>query len=45
VRAVLESAELASAANVLGGQITYRAVADAFGLPYVPAVDAAKALH
>lgn len=43
-RAVLESAPLASAANVLGGAITYRAVAEAFGLAHVPAEEAARRL-
>lgn len=43
-RAILESAPLASAANVIGGQITYRAVAENFGLEHVPAHDAARAL-
>jgi alanine dehydrogenase len=31
---------LGTAANVLGGKVTHRAVADAFSLPYVPAADA-----
>src|SRR5205085_3745557 len=33
-RAIEESVELRSAANVIGGKITYRAVADAFELEY-----------
>ena len=43
-RAILESAPLASAANVIGGSVTYKAVADAFGLDYVTARDAAQRL-
>ena len=34
-RAIRESTELRSAANVIGGKITYEAVAQAFDLPYV----------
>lgn len=39
-RAIRESAELRTAANVIGGKITYRAVAEAFDLPYVDPVEA-----
>jgi alanine dehydrogenase len=45
VAAIEQSHELCTAANVIGGKITYQAVADAFGLPYTPAVDAARALR
>jgi alanine dehydrogenase len=36
VEAVRSNAELRSAANVIGGRITYEAVASAFGLDYTP---------
>jgi alanine dehydrogenase len=39
-RAIRESVELRTAANVIGGKITYQAVADAFDLPFVPATEA-----
>lgn len=45
IGAVQKSAELASAANVIAGQITYKAVADAFGMAYVPPLEAVKAIH
>ena len=35
-RAVADDAALARGVNVVGGKITYRAVADAHGLPYTP---------
>jgi alanine dehydrogenase len=35
--ALRESQPLRTAANVINGKITYKAVADAFGMPYVPA--------
>jgi len=43
VRAVEESHELRTAANVLGGKITYQAVAEAFDLPYVDPIEAIRA--
>ncbi|HED65687.1 MAG TPA: alanine dehydrogenase [Planctomycetes bacterium] len=43
IRAVKESPELASAANVLGGQLVYRGVAEAFGLDWTPAEEWAAA--
>jgi alanine dehydrogenase len=43
--AVEKSTELETAANVLGGKITYRAVADAFGLPYTSAREAIQGLR
>ncbi|MBL8857307.1 MAG: alanine dehydrogenase [Planctomycetes bacterium] len=45
IAAVEASAELRTAANVLGGKITYEAVAQAFDMQYVPALEAAKSLH
>ncbi len=45
VNAIRKSPELVSAANVIGGQVTYKAVADAFGMKHVPAADAVKAIH
>ena len=44
VAAIQKSKELASAANVIAGKVTYKAVADAFGLPYVPVHEAIQAL-
>jgi alanine dehydrogenase len=44
VRAVRESAPLASAANVLAGRITCAGVAEAFGLEHVPAEEVAAQL-
>jgi len=38
--AVAQDAGLAAGVNVLDGRITYEAVADAFGLPYVPLSEA-----
>ncbi len=35
-QALTENAALAKGANVIGGHVTYAAVADAHGLPYVP---------
>lgn len=43
-RAIAESDELALAANVVGGHITYQGVADAFGLPYVDPREAVQQL-
>ncbi|MEZ6013826.1 MAG: alanine dehydrogenase [Planctomycetota bacterium] len=43
-RAVLESEPLATAANCLGGQLTYEAVAQAFGMAWTDARTAAAAL-
>ena len=43
-QAVLESPELRSAANVLGGKVTHRAVAETFGLAYVAPETAVAAL-
>jgi alanine dehydrogenase len=45
IAAVEKSAPLRSAANLIGGKITYQAVADAFGLPYAPPVDAVRAIR
>jgi alanine dehydrogenase len=45
IAAVEQSAELRSAANVIDGKITYEAVAQAFGMPYVPATEAVKHLR
>jgi len=42
-RAITESPELASAANVIGGQVTYQAVADAFDLPFTEPKEAVAA--
>jgi alanine dehydrogenase len=39
-RAVAEDAALARGVNVVGGKITYEAVANAHGLPYTPLADA-----
>lgn len=44
-RAILESPELASAANVIDGKITYKAVADAFELDYVSPAEAIGAAN
>jgi alanine dehydrogenase len=44
VAAIKQSPELASAANVIAGKITYKAVADAFGMPYVPVGEAVQAI-
>ncbi|MFO1010033.1 MAG: alanine dehydrogenase [Planctomycetota bacterium] len=43
VRAIEESHELRTAANVVGGKITYQAVAEAFDLEYVDAITAIRA--
>ncbi len=43
--AVESSRELETAANVIDGKITYEAVAQAFGMKYVPAKDAVKSLR
>ena len=43
-RAVTESEPLASAANVIGGQLTCRAVAEAFDIPWTPASEAAATI-
>ena len=45
IAAVETSVELRTAANVLDGKITYEAVAQAFGMKYVPALDAAKSMR
>jgi alanine dehydrogenase len=45
VGAIQRSPELMSAANVIAGQITYKAVADAFGMKFVPPLEAVKAIH
>jgi alanine dehydrogenase len=42
--AIQKSPELASAANVIAGKITYKAVADAFGMPFTPPHEAVKAI-
>jgi alanine dehydrogenase len=39
-RAVAEDSALAGGVNVVGGKITYEAVANAHGLPYTPLADA-----
>ena len=39
-RAIAEDAALAKGVNVVGGKITYEAVAQAHGLPYTPLADA-----
>jgi alanine dehydrogenase len=44
VAAIQKSPELRSAANVIAGQVTYKAVADAFGLAYVPPADAIQVI-
>jgi alanine dehydrogenase len=44
VAAIQKSPELASAANVIAGKVTYKAVADAFGLAYVPPAEAIQAI-
>jgi alanine dehydrogenase len=44
IRAIREDPALASAANVIAGKITYKAVADAFGVPFVPPAEAVKTL-
>ena len=43
-RAIQESCELAGAANVIGGEITYPAVGEAFDLPVTPVAEAAAAI-
>ena len=45
IGAVEKSAPLRSAANLIGGRITYQAVAEAFGLPHTPAVEAVRAIR
>jgi len=45
IAAIEASPELQSAANVVDGQITYEAVAQAFGLPFVRATEAVKHLR
>jgi alanine dehydrogenase len=45
VAAIEQSPELSSAANCVAGKITYKAVAEAFGLEYTPALDAARTLR
>jgi alanine dehydrogenase len=43
-RALRESPELASSANVLGGRLVYPAVGEAFDLPWTPVDEALGAL-
>jgi alanine dehydrogenase len=43
VGAIESSAELRGAANCVGGKITCKPVAEAFGLPYVPPLEAVRA--
>ena len=43
VRAIAENPELARGVNVLGGKVTYEAVADAHGMDYTPLDDALSA--
>jgi alanine dehydrogenase len=45
IGAVERSPALRSAANVLAGKITYQAVAEAFGLPFTPPLEAVRALR
>jgi len=45
VGAIESSPELRTASNVVDGKITYEAVAQAFGMKYVPALDAVKSLR
>jgi len=45
IGAVEKSAPLRSAANLIGGKITYQAVAEAFGLPFTPPVEAVRAIR
>ena len=40
VQAIAEDAALAKGVNVVGGKVTYEAVAEAHGLPYTPLADA-----
>ncbi len=40
-RAIKENAALRTAANVIGGEVTYSAVAETFQMKYVPALEAA----
>jgi len=42
-RAIVEDPALAKGVNVIGGKITYEAVAQAHGLPYSPLTDAISA--
>ncbi len=42
VGAIEQSPELRSALNVIDGKITYKAVAEAFGLPFVPPLEAVR---
>jgi alanine dehydrogenase len=43
-KAIRTSHELETAANCIGGKLVYQAVADTFGLPYTPAVEAAASI-
>jgi alanine dehydrogenase len=43
-RAVTENPGLMLGVNVAAGQVTYKPVADAVGMPYVPAVDVLEGL-
>jgi alanine dehydrogenase len=40
VRAIAESPGLKMGVNIVGGQVTYRPVAEAVGVPYVPVEEA-----
>jgi len=42
VGAITESPGLKLGVNIVGGQVTYRPVADAVGVPYVPVEEALK---
>jgi alanine dehydrogenase len=45
VNAIRMSPELATAANVIGGKLTYKAVADAFGWQFTQPSEAVKSIH
>ncbi len=45
IGAIERSAPLASAANLVGGKITYQAVAEAFSLPFTPPLEAVRAIR
>jgi len=45
IGAVEKSAPLRSAANLIGGKITYQAVAEAFSLPFTPPLEAVRAIR
>jgi alanine dehydrogenase len=44
IGAIQQSEELRTAVNTVAGKVTYKAVADAFGMPYVPALEAIRGL-